>query len=56
MGAVGPWDHLGRRVTPMLAVCATVTVVVTVAAGRRRAWYALTASLDDEQLLPGLGA
>ena len=23
------WDHLGRRVTPMLAVYATATVVVT---------------------------
>ena len=29
------WDHLGRRVTPLLAVYATATVVVTVAAGTR---------------------
>ena len=29
------WDHLGRRVTPMLAVYASATVVMTVAAGTR---------------------
>ena len=39
MVAFDPWDHLGRRVTPMLAVYATTTVVVTVAAGTRCAWY-----------------
>ena len=33
MVALDLWDHLGRRVTPMLAVYATATVVVTVAAG-----------------------
>ena len=33
MVAFDLWDHLGRRVTPMLAVYATATVVVTVAAG-----------------------
>ena len=30
MVAFYPWDHLGRRVTPMLAVYAAATVVVTV--------------------------
>ena len=35
MVAFDLWDHLGRRVTPMLAVYATATVVVTVAAGTR---------------------
>ena len=39
MVAFDLWDHLGRRVTPMLAVYATTTVVVTVAAGTRCAWY-----------------
>ena len=29
------WDHLSRPVTPMLAVYATATVVLTVAAGTR---------------------
>ena len=33
MAAFDLWDHLGRRVTPMSAVYATATVVVTVAAG-----------------------
>ena len=33
MVAFDLWDQLGRRVTPMLAVYATTTVVVTVAAG-----------------------
>ena len=33
MVAFDLWDHLGRRVTPLLAVYATATVVVTVAAG-----------------------
>ena len=33
MVAFDLWDHLGRRVTPMLAVYATATVVVTVTAG-----------------------
>ena len=44
MVAFDLWDHLGRRVTPMLAVYATATVVVTVAAGTRCAWYGLTGS------------
>ena len=35
MVAFDLWGHLGRRVTPILAVCATATVVVTVAAGTR---------------------
>ena len=43
------WDHLGRRVTPMLAVYATATVVVTVAAGTRCAWYELTFPLDADR-------
>ena len=33
MVAFDLWDHLGRRVMSMLAVHATATVVVTVAAG-----------------------
>ena len=41
MVALDLWDHLGRRVSPMLAVYATATVVVTVAAGTRCAWYGL---------------
>ena len=49
------WDHLGRRVTPMLAVYATATVAVTVAAGTRCAWYGLTGPLDAEQSPPGPG-
>ena len=53
MVALDPWDHLGRRVTPMLAVYATATVVVTVAAGTRCAWYGLTGLLDAEQSPPG---
>ena len=48
MVAFDLWDHLGRRVTPMLAVYATATVVVTVAAGTRCAWYGLTGPLDAE--------
>ena len=48
-------DHLGRRVTPVLAVYATATVVVTVAAGTRCAWYGLTGPLDAEQSPPGPG-
>ena len=47
------WDHLGRRQTPMLAVYATATVAVTVAAGIRCAWYGLTGPLDAEQSPPG---
>ena len=35
MVAFDLWDHLGRCVTPMLAVYATATVVVTAAAGTR---------------------
>ena len=49
------WDHLGRRVAPMLAVYATATVVVTVAAGAWCAWYELTGPLDAEQSPPGPG-
>ena len=49
------WDHLGRRVTPMLAVYATATVVVTIAAGTRCAWYGLTGPLDAEPSPPGPG-
>ena len=48
MVALDLWDHLGRRVTPMLAVYATATVVVTVAAGTRCAWYWLTGPLDAD--------
>ena len=50
------WDHLGCRVTPMLAVYTTTTAVVTVAAGTRCAWYGLTGPLDAEQspLGPGI--
>ena len=55
MVAFDLWDHLGRRVTPMLAVYATTTVEVTVAAGTRCAWYGLTGSLDAEQSPPGPG-
>ena len=39
MVALDLWDHLGRRMTPMLAVYATATVVGTVAAGTRCACY-----------------
>ena len=39
----------------MLAVYATTTVVVTVAAGTRCAWYGLTGPLDAEQSPPGPG-
>ena len=42
--ASDPWDHLGRRVRPVLAVYATTTVVVTVAVGTWCAWYGLTGS------------
>ena len=52
MVALDLWDHLGRRVSPMLA---TTTVVVTVAAGTRCAWYGLTGPLDAEQSPPGPG-
>ena len=55
MVALDLWGHLGRRVTPMLAVYATATVVVTVAAGTRCAWYGLTGPLDAEQSRPGPG-
>ena len=50
------WDHLGRRVVPMLAVYATATVVVTVAAGTQCAWYELTGPLDAKQSPPEPGA
>ena len=55
MVALDLWDHLGRRVTPMLAVYATATVVMTVAAGTRCAWYGLTGPLDAEPSPPGPG-
>ena len=55
MVALDLWDHLGRRVSPMLAVYATATVVVTVAAGTQCAWYGLTGPLDAEQSPPGPG-
>ena len=55
MVALDLWGHLGRRVAPMLAVYATATVVVTVAAGTRCAWYGLTGPLDAEQSPPGPG-
>ena len=55
MVALDLWDHLGRRVSPMLVVYATTTVVVTVAAGTRCAWYGLTGPLDAEQSPPGPG-
>ena len=53
--ALDPWDHLGRRVAPMLAVYATATVVVTVAAGTQCAWYGLTGPLDAKKWTPGPG-
>ena len=37
--ALDLWDHLKRRVTPILAVYATATVLVTIAAGTWYAWY-----------------
>ena len=55
MVASNLWDHLGCPVTPMLAVYATATVVVTVAAGTRCAWYGLTGPLDAEQSPPEPG-
>ena len=55
MVALDLWDHLGRRVSPMLAVYATTNVVVTVAAGTRCTWYGLTRHLDAEQSPPGPG-
>ena len=54
-GRSRPVGHLGRSVLPMLAVYATATVVVTVAAGTRCAWYGLTGPLDAEQSPPGPG-
>ena len=44
MVAFDRWDPLGRRVTPMLAVYATTTVVMTVAAGTQCAWYRVNGS------------
>ena len=55
MVALDLWDHLGLPVTPMLAVYATATVVVTVAAGTGCGWYGLTGPLDAEQSPPGPG-
>ena len=46
-------DHLGRRVTPTLSVYATATVVVTVAARTRCAWYGLAGPLDAKKSPPG---
>ena len=54
--AFDPCDHLGNRVMPMFAVYATTTVVVTVAAGTRGAWYGLTGPLNAEQSPPGPGS
>ena len=56
MVAFDLWDHLGRRVTPMLAVYATATVVVIVAAGTRCAWCGLPSPLDadNRRQNPGL--
>ena len=48
MVAFDLWDHLGHRVTPMLAVYATATVVVTVAAGTRCAGWGLKGPLDAD--------
>ena len=48
MVAFDLWDHLGCRVTPMLAVYATATVVVTVAAGTRCAWCGSTGPSDAD--------
>ena len=48
-----PWDHLRRHLAPVLAVCTTTTVVVTVAARTRCASYGLTGPLDAEQSPPG---
>ena len=55
MVAFDLWDHLGRCVAPMLAVYATATVVVTVAAGTRCAWYGLTGPVEAEKSPPGRG-
>ena len=48
MVAFDLWDHLGHRVAPMLAVYATATVVVTVAASTRCAWCGLMGPLDAD--------
>ena len=48
-----PLDHLSCCAMPMLALCATATVVVIVAAGTRCTWYGLTGPLDAEQSPPG---
>ena len=53
MVAFDLWDHLGCRVTPILDVYATATVVVTGAAGTGCAWYGLTGPLNAEQSPPG---
>ena len=55
MVAFDLWNHLGRPVTPMLAVYAAATVAVTVAAGTRCAWYGLTGPLDAKQSPPRPG-
>ena len=55
MVAFDLWDHLGRRVAPLLAMYAAATVVVTVTASTRCAWYESTGPLDAEQSPPGPG-
>ena len=55
MVAFDLWDHLGPSVAPMLPVYATATVVVTVAASTRCAWYGLRGPLDADQSPPGPG-
>ena len=44
-----------RPVGPMLALYANATVVLTLAAGIRCAWYGLTGPLDAEQSPRGPG-
>ena len=53
--ALDLWDLLSCCLAPMLPVYATATVVVTVAAGGRCAWYGSTGPLDAEQSPPGPG-
>ena len=57
MAALDWVDHLVRRTTPMFAVYATTTAMVTVAAGTQHAWYGLMGPLDAEQspAEPGIG-
>ena len=53
--ALDAWDHLGCRVMPLLAVYATATRVVTVAAGIWCPWYGFTGPSDADQSPPGPG-